>query len=111
MPRIGPGRKAGYQIELPQDTADELVGFVLLTQLVKLGHDLRERAFDVADGALRIVLALRVQAALTSNEFFAVEIRKGMQDAIARRRRIGQEAGQTVPQRWHLPRFEKFSYP
>jgi hypothetical protein len=27
-----------------------------------------------------------------------------MQDPIARRRRICQEAGQAVPQRWHLPR-------
>jgi hypothetical protein len=44
---------------------------------------------------------------LATNEFFSVEIGKRMQDPIARWRRICQEAGQAVPQRWHLPRFRK----
>ena len=107
MPGIGPGGTPGHEIELLEQVAHDLVGLVLFTQLVELRHHLRERLLDIADGALGIVLTLRVETALATNEFFPVKIGKGMQNAIARRRRICQEAGQAVPQRWHLPRVRK----
>ncbi len=86
MPGIGPGRTPGHEIELLQNVAHDLIGLVLFTQLVQLGHDLGEGAFDVADGSLRVVLTLRVETTLTTYELLSVEIGKGMQDPIAGRR-------------------------
>ena len=107
LPGIGPGGTPGHEIELLKNVAHNLIGFVLFTQLIELRHDLCERSFDIADGSLGVVLALRVETALATNELFSIEIGKGMQDPIAGWRRICQEAGQAVPQRWHLPRFRK----
>ena len=74
MPGIGPGRMPGHEIDLLQNVAHNLIGLVLFTQLVQLGHDLCEGAFDVADGSLRVVLTLRVKTALTTDELFSVKI-------------------------------------
>lgn len=74
MPGIGPGRTPGHEIELLQNVTHNLIGFVLFTQLVQLGHHLCERAFDVADGSLRVVLTLRVKTTLTTYELFSVKI-------------------------------------
>lgn len=92
MPRIGPGRAPRHEIDLAKDVADNLVCFVLFTQRVQLRHDLRERSFDVADGALGIVFALRVETTLATNEFFPVEIGKGMKNGLALGARVSQEA-------------------
>ena len=74
MPGIGPGRMPGHEIDLLQNVAHNLIGLVLFTQLVQLGHDLCESAFDVADGSLRVVLTLRVKTTLTTYELFSVKI-------------------------------------
>ena len=74
MPGIGPGRTPGHEIELLQNVTHNLIGFVLFTQLVQLGHHLCERAFDVADGSLRVVLTLRVKTTLATYELFSVKI-------------------------------------
>ena len=86
MPRIGPGGTPGHEIELPENVADDLIGFVLFAQLIELRHDLRERPLDVADGALRVILALCVETALATYEFLSVETGKGVNDPIAGRR-------------------------
>ena len=64
----------GHEIELLQNVADDLVGLVLFTQLVQLGHDLCEGTFDVADSSLRVVLTLLVETTLTTYELFSVKI-------------------------------------
>jgi hypothetical protein len=64
----------GHEIDLLQNVAHNLIGLVLFTQLVQLGHDLCEGAFDVADGSLRVVLTLRVKTTLTTYELFSVKI-------------------------------------
>ena len=74
MPGIGPGRMPGHEIDLLQNVAHNLIGLVLLTQLVQLGHDLCEGTFDVADSSLRVVLTLRVKTTLTTYELFSVKI-------------------------------------
>lgn len=74
MPGIGPGRTPGHEIELLQNVTHNLIGFVLFTQLIQLGHDLCERPFDVADSSLRVELSLRVETTLTTNELFSVKI-------------------------------------
>ena len=107
MPGIGPGRPPGHEINLLKNMAHDLIGLVLFAELIELGHHARECSFHIADRALGVILALRVETALATDEFFSIEIGKGMENAIARRRRICQEAGQAVPQRWHLPRSRK----
>jgi hypothetical protein len=74
LPGIGPGRTPGHEIELLQNVTHNLIGFVLFTQLVQLGHHLCKRAFDIADGSLRVELALRVKTTLTTYELFSVKI-------------------------------------
>lgn len=74
MPGIGPGRMPGHEIDLLQNVAHNLIGLVLFTQLVQLGHDLCEGTFDVTDGSLRVVLTLRVKTTLTTYELFSVKI-------------------------------------
>lgn len=64
----------GHEIDLLQNVAHNLIGLVLFTQLVQLGHDLREGAFDVADGSLRVVLTLGVKTTLTTYELLSVKI-------------------------------------
>ena len=86
MPGIGPGRAPGDEVNLLKNVAHDLIRLVLFAQLIELGHHAHERSFDIADGALGVVLALRVETALAPNELFPVEIGKGMQNPIARRR-------------------------
>ena len=74
MPGIGPGRMPGHEIDLLQNVAHNLIGLVLFTQLVQLGHDLCESTFDVTDGSLRVVLTLRVETTLATYELFSVKI-------------------------------------
>ena len=74
MPGIGPGGTPGHEIELLEQMAYDLIGLVLFTQLVELRHHLRERLLDIADGALGIVLTLRVKTTLTTYELFSVKI-------------------------------------
>jgi hypothetical protein len=74
LPGIGPGRTPGHEIELLKNVTHNLIGFVLFTQLVQLGHHLCERAFDVADGSFRVELALGVKTTLATYELFSVKI-------------------------------------
>ena len=71
---IGPGGAPGHEIELLKNVADDLIGFVLFTQLIELRHHFGERPLDIADRALRVELALRVETALAANELFSIEI-------------------------------------
>jgi hypothetical protein len=86
LPGIGPGGTPGHQVNLLQHIAHDLIGVVLLAQLIELGHHTRERSLDIADGALGVVLALSIETALTAKEFLSIEIGKGMQNAITLRR-------------------------
>jgi hypothetical protein len=77
---------------LAEEVADDLGGISAAAQPIELGHDFHQRLLDVLNGPLRIVLTLLIEAALTLDELFAVEVREGMKDRIAWRTRIGQEA-------------------
>jgi hypothetical protein len=74
LPGIGPGGTPGHEIELLENVADNLIGFVLFTQLIELRHHFGERSLDIADCSFGVVLALRVETALTANELFSIEI-------------------------------------
>jgi len=89
---VGPGGKTGDDVELAEKLADDLVGVTFGAETIELRHHLGERFLDVGDGALGVVLALLIEAAFALGKFFAVEIRNGMENWIALRASIGQEA-------------------
>ncbi|MGH7341290.1 MAG: hypothetical protein ACREKH_12445, partial [Candidatus Rokuibacteriota bacterium] len=89
---VGPGGEAGDSVELLEEAADDLVSLGRCAQPVELCHNLRQRPFHLTDHALGIELALRVEALLTFHEFFAVEIRQGMERGLWLRTRIGEES-------------------
>jgi hypothetical protein len=97
MPRIGPALWAGDGVELVEEAADDLIGVGGGAEMVELVENFVEGLFDVADGPFRVELALLFETALTLEELFPVEIRSGIEDRIAQRARVGQEARQTVP--------------
>jgi hypothetical protein len=97
VPGIGPTLRAGHDIELGEEAADNLVGVGSRAEVIELVEDFAERLFDVADSPFRVVLTLLLEAALTFEELFAVEVGTGIEDGIALRASIGQEARQTVP--------------
>lgn len=80
LSRVGPGGEAGQDIELAKQAADDLIGVSSDAELVDLGHHSGQRALNVFDGLLRIMLALAFQAALTAHEFFTIETGKGMKN-------------------------------
>jgi hypothetical protein len=51
LTRISPGRKPGYDVELAEEAAHDLVGIPLRTQPIDLGHHAGECLLDVTDGA------------------------------------------------------------
>ena len=73
LPGIGPGRESRHQVELPKHVADDAIGLTFGAQLIELRHHLIERGFDIADGALRVVLALSVKTPLTADELFSIK--------------------------------------
>jgi len=77
---------------LSQKAADDLVCVSFGAQSIELRHHLRQRAFGIGNGAFREELALLLEAALTFHKFFTVEVRNGMEDRIALRAGVGQEA-------------------
>jgi hypothetical protein len=89
---VGPGGKAGDDVELAEKAADDLVGVSAGAQTIELRHHFGERFLDVGNGAFRVVLTLLIEAAFALHKFFTIEIRNGMESGIALRASIGQEA-------------------
>jgi hypothetical protein len=86
---IGPGRKAGDNVELSQKAADDLVRVSFGAESIELGHHLGERSLEVDNGILGVILTLLFEAAFALHKFFAVKVRNGMENGIALRSRIG----------------------
>src|SRR5687767_10649977 len=90
---VGPGGEAGQGIESLEESADDLVGVFLGAQAIELRQHLRERFLDLADGALRIVLTMRIEAPLALHELFAVEVGQGLKkDRLCLWTRVGEKA-------------------
>ena len=91
MSGVGPGGEAGDGIELLQETTDHFVRVGLGAEAIELPHHLGQRPLHFADGVLGVELTLRIEAALTSDQLFPIEIGRGMQHLVSVRTRIGQE--------------------
>jgi hypothetical protein len=77
---------------LSEKAADDLVCVSFGAQSIELRHYLRQRAFSIGNGTFREELTLLLEAALTFHKFFTVEVRDGMEDRVALRAGVGQEA-------------------
>jgi hypothetical protein len=89
---VGPDGTASGGVELSEEATDHLVGVSLGAQSIDLSHHPSQCLLDVVDGALGISVALLLEAALTLDEFLAIELEEVMENRIALRTRIGQEA-------------------
>lgn len=91
LSRIGPSGETGDRVELLEEAADDSVSLSRGAQVIKLRHDPRQCPLHLADHALRIELALRIEATLTLDEFLAIEIGQRIECRIWLRTRIGEE--------------------
>ena len=91
MSGIGPGGEPGDDVELTEEAADNLIGVSRGTEPVELRHHLGERLLYIRNRPLRVELALLLEAALTLDEFFAVEVGAGMENWSAQRAGVAQE--------------------
>src|SRR5918995_194230 len=66
--RVGPGREAGEYVELSQQAADHFFSVLLAAELIELAHDARQRSLHIENRALRVVLALMLEALLMFEE-------------------------------------------
>ena len=73
---FGPDRKLGDEVKLAKKLAHHLAGIVSLAELFKLSQDPVEGFLGLADGHIRIVLALAFQAGVVLQKFLAVEVRE-----------------------------------
>ena len=80
--RFGPGRKLGYGVDLPQQSADDLARVVTLTESVDLLHRTRERTFGLGDGAVRKILALLFETMMMFQKFLPEELREAFEKKI-----------------------------
>jgi len=73
MSGVRPSRKACDDVELSEKAADDLIRVGLGAEPVELGHHFRQRALDIGNGTLGVVLALLFEAALAFSKFFSVK--------------------------------------
>jgi len=74
---VRPGRKPRHEVELAQKLGDHLVSIRLGRQAIHLRNDPHESGLDALNRLRRVVLALRLEAAMVLDEFFAVELSEG----------------------------------
>ena len=78
---LGPNRKLGHEVELAKELAYLLAGIITLAELFELREDAVECLLGLANGHVRVVLALAFETRMMFQEFFPVEGR----EALARR--------------------------
>ena len=97
LPMVGPTGHARHEVELSEESADDLVGVLRRAQVVELFEHLAQRLLHVVHRALRIVLALLVEALLALHELFAVEVGSSGALRLPDRQGVGQVARNAVP--------------
>ena len=97
MPRVGPARGAGHEVELAKKAADDLIGVLCGAEVVELLQDLSERPFDVMYSRLGKMLALLVETLLALDEFLPVERAPERGLGLPDRKRVSEEAGDAMP--------------
>ena len=97
MPGVGPPGRAGYEIELAKEAADDLIGVLCGAEVVELFEDFSECPLDVMYGRLGKMLALLVKTLLAFDEFLPVEGAPERRLRLPDRKRVSEEAGDAMP--------------
>jgi len=97
LPGVGPPGRAGDEIELAKEAADDLIGVLCGAEVVELFQDFSERPFDVVYGRLGKMLALLVKTLLALDEFLPVERAPERGLRLPDGKRVGEEAGDAMP--------------
>src|SRR5687768_10685239 len=93
--QVGPARKPGDGIELPQQLSYQLLGAITFAELVELSDHARQRRIGVGDRALREILALKRETFAVADELTAIKV-SGASDRGARNP-IGADACHASP--------------
>ena len=102
---IGPSRELGDEIEFSKKFAHHLTGIFALTQLLELFHDPRQSVFGLADRAVRVVLALALEARVVFAEFLSEKVRQTLARCVPQHLRMtGGDAGSETTLEDHLER-------
>jgi len=80
-----PGGKAGDAVNRSKEAADHLAGVVALTKALDFGDEPLQRVFGAADGFVRIVLPLSLEAGIVLAQFLAVEVRQATTGTVPER--------------------------
>jgi hypothetical protein len=83
--RFSPGGQSSDQIEFLQDLRDHLAGVLPSAEHVQVRDDPLQSAFSLTDGAIRIVLALPLEAPMVLEEFLPKELGKTVASRTAER--------------------------
>lgn len=75
---LGPNRKLGDEVELAKEFAYLLAGIITLAELFKLREDAVKCLLGLANGDVRVVLALPFETRMVLEKFLAVERRKAL---------------------------------
>jgi hypothetical protein len=75
---VGPGREVRDLIELPQQTAHDVIAVAMVAELIEARHRLADGLLHFRDGARRVVLALRIETLLVFDEFFPIKGNPGI---------------------------------
>ena len=77
---VRPGGEASDDVELVEETTDNLIDVSVCTQAIDLRHRVCQGSLQIFNRRRREILALRLEAALTTHKLFAVKVRHGMKD-------------------------------
>ncbi len=71
---IGPSGELGHAVESSEEFANHLAGILTLANIVDLGHQTGQRVLGLADGHIRVVLALTLEAGVMFVQFLPEEV-------------------------------------
>jgi hypothetical protein len=71
---IRPAREAGHEVELAEQTADNVIAITTLADMIEFREGLREGGFDFGDGVLGIAFTLLLKLAFVLQELFTIEV-------------------------------------
>jgi len=85
---IGPSGELGDTVEFSKKLANGLAGILALAEKFDLCHQPGQRIFGLADGHVRVVLALAFEAGVVLVQFLPEEVRQTLTGGIPERKLV-----------------------
>lgn len=94
--RIRPARETSHEIELTEETADDVVTVATLADVIELGEGLSEGGFDFGDGVFGKAFTLFEKPLFVLQELFTIEVGARDRNTHGRRPRLSQQTSAAV---------------